>query len=55
MLTITTTELLGLVTYAAAADRLAQRFAAGAFAVWLYRGSALAIVGSAVFAVFSTR
>jgi homoserine/homoserine lactone efflux protein len=55
MATVTTTELLGLVTYAAIADRLALRFTSQPFAVWIYRCSALAMAASAVFAVWATR
>jgi homoserine/homoserine lactone efflux protein len=54
MLTITTTELFGLVIYAAAAHWLAQRFASKAFAVSFYRCAALAMTASAVFAVYAT-
>jgi homoserine/homoserine lactone efflux protein len=53
--TITATELLGLSIYAAAADWLAQRFASRVFALWFYRCAALAMAGSAVFAVYATR
>jgi homoserine/homoserine lactone efflux protein len=55
MATITTTELAGLVLYAALASWLAQRFASRAFAIWFYRCAALAMTASAVFAVYSTR
>lgn len=52
--TITTTELCGLVLYAAAADRLARRFASRTFALWFCRCAALAMATSAVFAVYAT-
>jgi homoserine/homoserine lactone efflux protein len=55
MVTITATELCGLVTYAAAAHWVMQRFSSKRFAVWFYRSSALAIAGSAVVAIWSTR
>jgi homoserine/homoserine lactone efflux protein len=53
--TITATELFGLVTYAAAAHWVMQRFSSKRFATWVYRGSALAMAGSALVAVWSTR
>ena len=55
MTTITTTELCGLVLYAAAADWLARRFASQAFATWFFRCAALAMAASALFAVYATR
>ena len=54
MATITTTELIGLVLYARAADWLARKFASSAFAVWFYRCAALTMAASAAFAVYST-
>jgi threonine/homoserine/homoserine lactone efflux protein len=55
MVTITVTELCGLVTYAAAAHWVMRRFSSKSFAAWFYRGSALAMAGSALVAVWSTR
>jgi threonine/homoserine/homoserine lactone efflux protein len=55
MVTITATELCGLVTYAAAAHWLMERFSSRSFAAWFYRASALAMAGSALVAVWSTR
>lgn len=52
--TVTVTELAGLVIYAAAANWLARRFASPAFAVGFYRLAALAMAGSAAFAVYAT-
>lgn len=52
--TVTATELLGLVVYAAGANWLAQRFASPAFAKGFYRLAALAMAGSAAFAVYAT-
>jgi hypothetical protein len=46
--------MVGLITYAAAANWLAQRFASKAFAIGFYRCAALAMAGSAVFAVYTT-
>ena len=54
MATVSLTEMFGLVIYAAAADGLAKRFASAAFARWFFRLAALAMAGSAVFAVYST-
>jgi threonine/homoserine/homoserine lactone efflux protein len=54
MVTITTTEMVGLITYAAAANWLARRFASKAFAIGFYRCAALAMAGSAMFAVYTT-
>lgn len=54
MVTITSTEMLGLMTYAAAANWLARRFASKQFAIWFYRCAALAMTGSALFAVYTT-
>jgi threonine/homoserine/homoserine lactone efflux protein len=54
MATVSLTEMFGLVFYAAAADWLAKRFASATFARWFFRFAALAMVGSAVFAVYST-
>lgn len=54
MATITVTELLGLVIYAGAAEGLAKRFASPLFATWFFRLAALAMAGSALFAVWST-
>jgi threonine/homoserine/homoserine lactone efflux protein len=55
MATVTTTELIGLVTYALAASWLARRFASTAFATGFFRAVALAMASSAVFAVYSIR
>lgn len=54
MATVTVTEIFGLIVYAAAANWLALRFASPAFARWFFRLAALAMAGSAVFAVAST-
>jgi threonine/homoserine/homoserine lactone efflux protein len=54
MVTITATELIGLVTYALAARWLARRFASTGFATGFYRAAALAMAASALFAVYST-
>ena len=54
MATVSVTEMFGLVIYAAGADWLAKRFASPAFAGWFFRFAALAMVASAVFAVYST-
>jgi len=54
MATVTTTELTGLVLYAAAANLLARLLASTTFALWFYRGAALAMAGSAAFAVHAT-
>jgi homoserine/homoserine lactone efflux protein len=54
MITITMTELIGLVTYASAANWLARRFASTEFAKTFYRLAALAMAGSAAFAVYGT-
>ena len=54
MLTVTTTELCGLIVYARAADWLARRFASTAFARAFYRSAAFAMAASALFAVYST-
>lgn len=52
--TITITELLGLIIYAGAANWLSRRFASPAFAKGFYRLAALAMAGSAAFAVYAT-
>lgn len=52
--TVTMTELVGLVIYAAGADWLARRFASPAFAKGFYRLAALAMAASAAFAVYAT-
>ena len=54
MLTITLTELIGLVVYATAADWLAQHFASTKFALYFFRCAALSMAGSATFAVYAT-
>jgi threonine/homoserine/homoserine lactone efflux protein len=54
MTTITTTELVGLVFYASAADWLSRRFASTSFAARFCRVAALAMAGSAAFAVYAT-
>jgi threonine/homoserine/homoserine lactone efflux protein len=54
MATVSITEMFGLVIYAAGADWLAKRFASAAFSRWFFRLAALAMAGSAVFAVWST-
>lgn len=54
MLTVTATELAGLVTYALAAQWLARRFASPAFAAAFNRSAASVMAASAVFAVYAT-
>jgi homoserine/homoserine lactone efflux protein len=54
MITVTLTEMFGLIVYAAGADWLARRFASKTFATWFYRLAALAMAASASFAVYST-
>ena len=54
MATVSVTELFGLMIYAAGADWLAKRFASEGFARLFFRFAALAMAGSAVFAVYST-
>lgn len=54
MITVTLTEMIGLIIYAAGADWLARRFASKTFATWFYRLAALAMAASASFAVYST-
>jgi threonine/homoserine/homoserine lactone efflux protein len=54
MATVSITEMFGLVVYAAGANWLAKHFASPAFARWFSRFAALAMAGSAVFAVYST-
>jgi homoserine/homoserine lactone efflux protein len=54
MVTVTVTELCGLVAYAAAANWLARRFASSAFARAFFRLAALAVAASAAFAVYAT-
>jgi threonine/homoserine/homoserine lactone efflux protein len=54
MATVTATELFGLGIYAAAAQWLARRFASVTFATWFFRGAALTMAASALFAVWRT-
>jgi threonine/homoserine/homoserine lactone efflux protein len=54
MLTVTATELTGLVTYALAARWLARRFTSPAFATAFNRSAASVMAASAVFAVYAT-
>ncbi len=54
MATVTSTELFGLGVYASAAQWLARRFASAAFATWFFRGAALTMGASAVFATWRT-
>jgi len=54
MATVTTTELLGLSLYAAAAHWLARRFASPTFVAWFCRGAAATMAASALFAAWST-
>lgn len=54
MATVTVCEMFGLVVYAAGSDALARRFQSQAFARWFFRIAALAMVISAVFAVYLT-
>jgi len=52
--TVTATEVIGLVVYAAGADALARRFASRTFAIWFYRLAAVAMAAAAAFAVYAT-
>jgi homoserine/homoserine lactone efflux protein len=54
MATVTSTELFGLGVYAGAAQWLARRFASRTFATWFFRGAALTMASSALFAVWRT-
>jgi homoserine/homoserine lactone efflux protein len=54
MVSVTITELLGLVLYAASADALAKRFTSRGFAVGFFRIAALSMVASAIFGVYTT-
>lgn len=54
MVTVTVCEMFGLMVYANGADALARRFRSAAFARWFFRIAALAMVLSAVFAVYLT-
>jgi len=54
MITVTLTELGGLVIYAAGADALARRFQSQTFAKWFFRMAALTMASSASFAVYAT-
>ena len=54
MATVSITEMFGLIIYAAGAEWLATRFASAEFARGFFRFAALAMVGSALFAVYST-
>jgi homoserine/homoserine lactone efflux protein len=52
--TVTLTEMVGLMIYAGGADWLARRFASPNFARAFYRIAALAMAGSAAYAVWAT-
>jgi threonine/homoserine/homoserine lactone efflux protein len=54
LITVTLTEMFGLVTYALGADALAKRFQSKTFAHWFFRIAALTMAASASFAVYST-
>jgi homoserine/homoserine lactone efflux protein len=54
LVTVTITEIIGLIVYAAGADVLARRFQSKTFAHWFFRIAALAMAASASFAVYST-
>lgn len=54
MATVTVCEMFGLMVYAAGSDALARRFQSATFAHWFFRLAALAMVISAVFAVYLT-
>ena len=54
LVTVTLTEMGGLIVYAAGADALAKRFQSKAFAHWFFRIAALTMAASASFAVYST-
>jgi threonine/homoserine/homoserine lactone efflux protein len=54
MVTVTMTEIAGLMVYAAGADGLARRFQSETFARWFFRIAALAMASSAGFAIYAT-
>jgi threonine/homoserine/homoserine lactone efflux protein len=54
LVTVTLTEMFGLVIYATGADALARRFQSKTFAHWFFRIAALTMAASAMFAVYST-
>lgn len=54
MITVTVCEMFGLMVYAGGADALARRFRSQAFATWFFRLAAMAMLSSAVFAVYLT-
>lgn len=54
MATVTVCEMFGLMVYAAGSDALARRFQSPTFAHWFFRIAALAMVISAMFAVYLT-
>ncbi len=54
MATVTVCEMFGLMVYAAGSDALARRFQSPTFAHWFFRIAALAMVISALFAVYLT-
>ena len=54
LVTVTLTEMFGLVIYALGADALAKRFQSKMFAHWFFRIAALTMAASASFAVYAT-
>jgi homoserine/homoserine lactone efflux protein len=54
LVTVTLTEMFGLVIYAVGADALARRFQSKTFAHWFFRIAALTMAASASFAIYST-
>lgn len=54
LVTVTLTEMFGLIIYAVGADALARRFQSKTFARWFFRVAALTMAASASFAVYST-
>lgn len=54
MATVAVCEMFGLMVYAAGSDALARRFQSPTFAHWFFRIAALAMVISALFAVYLT-
>jgi homoserine/homoserine lactone efflux protein len=54
LVTVTLTEMFGLIIYAVGADALARRFQSKTFAHWFFRIAALTMAASASFAVYST-
>jgi homoserine/homoserine lactone efflux protein len=52
--TVTVTEMLGLIVYAAGAEALAKRFQSPSFARVFFRLAAAAMAGSALFAIYAT-